>query len=59
MFSVVCTVLVTVLFYCYGHRTHGRTIKYEVACTLVKVHARPWALPWKFYGHRYLYKGEP
>ena len=34
----------------------GRTVKYKVACTLVKVHARPWALPWNFHGPRRLYK---
>ena len=32
--------------------------KREVACTLVKVHARPWALPWNFHGPRRLFKGD-
>ena len=31
--------------YCYAHRTHGRTVNIKVACTLITVHVRPWALP--------------
>ena len=48
-----------IVYCCYAHRTHGRTIKYEVTCTLVKVQVRPWALPWNFHGPRRLYKLAP